>query len=290
MTQILKDVLKPYQERAEQALFSHYHLFGSPTKLQEACIYALSRPGKRFRPALVWMVADALNSTFDVTYAALAVEYFHTASLIADDLPCMDDEEERRGSPTVHRLFGEATALLASYALIAEGYALLGRNGELFRKAGGANDGLVLSLVLQHAGRTTGIEGASGGQFLDLYPPEETLEVYRETVLKKTISLFEMSFLFGWLFGGGSLDKIEEVKKAAYHYGLAFQIADDFGDLEKDQSLGRTMNLVLLMGKERAYKVFQEELAAYRNQLQSLSIESPELLAIAEGINLGSTQ
>ena len=284
MTEILKETLRPYQERAETALVEHYSVFGAPSKLQEACIYAISRGGKRFRPALVWMVADALESSYDVTPAALAVEYFHTASLIADDLPCMDDELERRGSPALHRAFGEATALLASYALIAEGYAALGRNGELFRKAGGSNDARVLALILEHAGRTTGIEGASGGQYLDLYPPEETLAVYKETVLKKTISLFEMSFIFGWLFGGGSPERIEEVKKAAYHYGMAFQIADDFGDLEKDQSLGRTMNLVLLMGKEKAYQLFQEELTNYRKQLTSLGIDSPALLALAEGI------
>lgn len=286
MTASLKAALRPYQERAEKEILHHSFRFGSPTKLQEACLYALSHGGKRFRPALVWMVADALGKGLDVTPAALAVEYFHTASLIADDLPCMDDEEERRGSPTVHRMFGEATALLASYALIAEGYASLGRNGELFSKAGGKESAHVLALILEHAGRTTGIEGASGGQFIDLYPPEETLEVYRETVLKKTISLFEMSLIFGWLFGGGSPDRMEEIKKAAYHYGLAFQIADDFGDLEKDQSLGRTMNLVLLMGKEKAYQVFQEELQAYRQQLKILGIESPQLLAIADGIQI----
>lgn len=286
MSASLKAALRPFQERAEKELVNHSFRFGSSNKLQEACLYALSHGGKRFRPALVWMVADALGKRLDVTPAALAVEYFHTASLIADDLPCMDDEEERRGSPTVHRMFGEATALLASYALIAEGYAALGRNGEIFCKAGGKDSAHVLALILEHAGRTTGIEGASGGQFIDLYPPEETLEVYRETVLKKTISLFEMSLIFGWLFGGGSPDRIEEVKKAAYHYGLAFQIADDFGDLEKDQSLGRTMNLVLLMGKEKAYQVFQEELANYRKQLKVLGIESPELLAIADGIQM----
>jgi geranylgeranyl diphosphate synthase type II len=286
MSASLKEALRPYQERAEKELLNHSFRFGSPTKLQEACLYALSHGGKRFRPALVWMVADALGKRLDVTPAALAVEYFHTASLIADDLPCMDDEEERRGSPTVHRMFGEATALLASYALIAEGYAALGRNGELFSRAGGKESAHVLALILEHAGRTTGIEGASGGQFIDLYPPEETLEVYRETVLKKTISLFEMSLIFGWLFGGGSPDRLEEVKKAAYHYGLAFQIADDFGDLEKDQSLGRTMNLVLLMGKEKAFHTFQEELNRYRKQLQVLGLESPELLAIADGIQI----
>lgn len=275
MKETLKQILAPYQERAEKALLERKEHFGSQSKLKEACLYALSHGGKRFRPALVWMVAEALNKGLDATEAALAVEYFHTASLIADDLPCMDDEKERRGSPTTHAVFGEATALLASYALIAEGYASLGRSNPSS-----------LALALEHAGRTTGIEGATGGQYLDLYPPEEDLKTYQETVLKKTISLFEMSFIFGWLFGGGSPQLLNEVKQCAYHYGMAFQIADDFGDVLKDLDQGRKMNAVLLLGSNEAAKLFQKEILAYKEKLNSLGIASKELLAIADGINL----
>ena len=71
------------------------------------------------------MVADGLKQGCDVTSAALAIEYFHTASLIADDLPCMDDDDTRRNRPSVHKVYGEATALLASYALIAAGYGAI---------------------------------------------------------------------------------------------------------------------------------------------------------------------
>lgn len=283
MTSLL-NILIPYQERAERALKENFHYFGESSKLQEACIYALSQAGKRFRPALVWMVAEALNSPIDVTSAALAVEYFHTASLIADDLPCMDDDDERRGSPAAHMVFGEATALLASYSLISEGYAFLGRNGQLLVDHKVPKSDQILIKSLEVAGRTTGIEGASGGQFLDLYPPHENLETYQKTVIQKTVSLFEMSFLFGWLFSGGNLDAIEKVRKTAYHYGMAFQIADDFGDIEKDLKQGRSMNAALLLGKEQAAKLFQTEITAYKNSLKELKIDSKALLAIAEGI------
>lgn len=285
MTEILKNALKPYQTRAEQALQSRYALFGSPSKLQEACVYALSRPGKRFRPALVWMVAEALKSPIDVTEAALAVEYFHTSSLIADDLPCMDDDDERRGSPATHRVFGESVALLASYSLIAEGYAALAKNASQLKQAGRSGEEILAQAVL-FASKTTGIEGASGGQFLDLYPPSEDYKTYEETVLKKTVSLFEISFILGWLFGLGSIERLDEVKKAAYHYGMAFQIADDFDDLQKDLSLGRKMNAALLLGKKEALEMFYVEIANYKSCLKKLGIESAELLMLAEGITL----
>lgn len=289
MTEILKNALKPYQEKAEQALKSHYSLFGAPSPLQEACVYALSRAGKRFRPALVWMVAEALKSPIDVTEAALAVEYFHTSSLIADDLPCMDDDDERRGSPSTHRVFGEAVALLASYSLIAEGYAALAKNAAHLKQAGIKSGEEILAQAILHASKTTGIDGASGGQFLDLQPPSEDYKTYEETVVKKTVSLFEISFILGWLFGLGDINKLDDVKKAAYHYGMAFQIADDFDDLKKDMSLGRKMNAALLLGKKEALQLFYMEIEKYKSGLKKLGIESAELLMLAEGITLPLT-
>src|SRR5690349_2210675 len=97
-------------------------------KLKEAIHYALTQKGKRLRPILVLLVAKALDPSKNVMKAALATEYFHTASLLADDLPCMDNEEERRGTPSTHVLYGESVAILASYALIAAGYQSIVEN------------------------------------------------------------------------------------------------------------------------------------------------------------------
>lgn len=79
------------------------------------------------------LIAKALNPSAEVSQAALAVEFFHTASLVADDLPCMDDDDERRNKPSVHKVYDEATALLVSYALISAGYEFLAKNAETLK-------------------------------------------------------------------------------------------------------------------------------------------------------------
>src|SRR5688572_22103732 len=115
-------ILEPYKQLIEQKLRESIDQLGPKTTLRDACEYALFSGGKRFRPALVLMIANALGYEVDVLPAAMGIEFFHTASLIADDLPCMDNDDERRNKPTTHRLYGESTSLLATYALISAGY------------------------------------------------------------------------------------------------------------------------------------------------------------------------
>ncbi len=237
---------------------------GPKSSLRDACEYALLSEGKRFRPALVFLMAEAIGKGRDVTYPALATEYFHTASLIADDLPCMDDEEKRRGRITTHLKFGESTALLATYALIAAGYGWIS-NGESQE---------VCSLALQSAAKKTGILGATGGQFLDLDPPLLTEESISEIIHKKTSTLFELSFVFGWLFGGGEIERLDTVKKAACHFGLAFQIADDLDDQEQDLLNGRAVNFANVVGTEKARTRLAYEKQQYLSAIQSLNIET----------------
>lgn len=277
--QSFQELLRPFKKQIESALNEAFH---NSSKLDEACRYSLEKGGKRFRPALVLMVAKALGKPFEVIKAALAVEYFHTASLIADDLPCMDDDDERRGEMSLHVAFGEARALLASYALIAEGYRLLAENGKDLEKSGLENGATIALAVIENASYNTGIGGAAGGQDLDLFPPKIDKDTYIETVLKKTVSLFEISFVTGWLFGAGSIDKLDKVKKAAYHYGMAFQMADDFDDYQEDQNEERLMNAVSLFGQKKAYEIFQEELKHYLELLEELSLNSAELIGLAE--------
>lgn len=272
--------LRPYQVSVENAMQKRIDIWGNPSQLQKACIYALSQGGKRFRPALAMMVADALPAKLDVTDAALAIEYFHTASLIADDLPCMDNEVERRGKPPTHLIYGESTALLASYALISAGYAAIATNTNLLKKHTPLADQVGV-LALQQAAYLTGIHGTTGGQHLDLFPPTQDLFSYKETAIKKTVSLFEISMLFGWLFGGGDPQKLSIVTEAAQHYGLAFQIKDDQDDLEKDILEKRTLNAYYLLGNEEAKALFESEIQAYLQCLNQLDIASEDLTALA---------
>lgn len=281
----LSKLLAPFQKKIEQNLKASIEALGPDSRLREACAYALLNGGKRFRPALVYIISKALNSTIDVTQAALAIEFFHTASLIADDLPCMDNDDLRRDKPSLHKVYGESTALLASYALIAAGYECLSKNASIIRDANCSfsnQSDRICVLALENATYNTGLLGATGGQYLDINPPNLDLETIREVLRMKTVSLFEISFVFGWLYSGGSAISLDLVKKAAYHFGMAFQIADDFGDKEQDIINKRLINLVNIYGEEKAFQVFSEELNLFKTTLKDLKLDAPELMILCK--------
>jgi geranylgeranyl diphosphate synthase type II len=263
-----------YRVRVEEALRSFIETMGEKNTLRDACEYALLNGGKRIRPILVLMIADALELGKDVMAAALSVEFFHTASLITDDLPCMDDDDLRRSRPSLHKVFGESAAVLASYALIAEGYGGIYRNG----LEGGEN----VLLCLEAATRCAGIRGATNGQFLDLFPPDSSLDTIRKIIYQKTVTLFEISFIFGWLFGGGKKEKLETVRKCSYHLGMAFQIADDLLDSDQDVSHQNSINIAIAIGKERALFLFEEEFNAFVCTLKELNLWSASFQEIAD--------
>ncbi|MCH9628116.1 MAG: Farnesyl diphosphate synthase [Chlamydiales bacterium] len=270
-----KDVLVRYQKPINEALLESFSSFGPKTGLREAVEYSLKNGGKRFRPAIVYMVASALGKEWDVTDAALAVEYFHTASLIADDLPCMDDDDMRRDHPSTHKVYGESTAILATYALIAAGYDRIRLNGQKL------NSAHLIPLAIENATYNTGIFGATGGQYGDLFPEELNEATVLDVIDKKTGTLFEISFVLGWLFGGGDPSMLDLVKKGACHFGRAFQISDDFLDLEQDTGKA---NFPGVVGCEKAALFLSEELKATKEALKKLRLDSPELLTLVEVI------
>lgn len=280
--QVLQSYQIQIEDKIQKSIPSN---LGPKTKLREVCEYALMNGGKRFRPALVLMIAKALGNQVDVSQAALAVEYFHTASLIVDDLPCMDNDDERRHKPSAHKKYGENLALLASYALIAAGYECIAQNAQKIGESSVPFSKLcdrICVLALENATYNTGLHGATGGQFLDIYPPDLSLETLYEVIQKKTVSLFEISFVFGWLFGGGDLNFLDLVKKAAKHFGMAFQIADDLGDVKQDEENQRLVNLAGVFGKDAAKKMFHEEIGQFFHTLKELNLAVPELQEIAK--------
>lgn len=279
--------LKRYRDLIEAACQKKIAILGPKSPLRDACAYALATGGKRVRPALVLMIADALNEGADASYAALAIEFFHTASLVADDMPSMDDDDFRRDKPSVHKQFGEGAALLVTYALIAGGYDCLRKNAEVVRQAdlpfSGMSDRLCV-LALENVAYNTGLNGATGGQFMDIAPADLSLPTIKEIIHKKTSSLFEISFVLGWLYGGGDPARLSEVKEAAAHFGLAFQIADDLGDMEQDVKNGRQVNTANLFGEDEARRMFQEEHAAFLLKMRRLGILSPAVLEVAAAL------
>lgn len=274
-----KDVLLPYQESIEGSIRAYTQQWTGNHLLKDACQYALLNGGKRFRPILVLMIAKALGLGADVSLAAIGIEFLHTASLIADDLPCMDNDDERRDKPSTHKVYGESVALLATYALISAGYECLVKNAQQIK-----NSGLPFSkqidqlcvLAIENVSYNTGILGATGGQFLDLYPPHLSVDAIREIIDKKTVTLFEISFVLGWLFGGGNTSSLSLVKECALHFGIAFQLADDLGDQEQDRINGRLVNLANACGLDLASRMFHEELDLFKNKMSQLGLYSGE--------------
>jgi len=202
----------------------------APAQLCGAAHYALLSPGKRFRPLLTLLAAEAFGApssrALDV---ACAIEMVHAASLILDDLPAMDDARLRRGRPTTHRAFGEAAAILASVGLLNQAFAVVAATEAL-----PADDRVALVATLAAA---IGFEGLAAGQALDLSERERSRTQAEIDLLnhKKTGVLMVAAAEAGALIGGASPAARAAVGEFARRLGLAFQIRDDLIDVEEGE-------------------------------------------------------
>lgn len=280
-TLINRPSFSAYLEKVDQKIIQSILSFGEKTKLRDACEYALMSGGKRFRPLIVILVAEALNHKLEALDAALAVEFFHTASLIVDDLPCMDNDDRRRDKPSTHKIYGESTALLASYSLMTAGFNKIHQNSETLKNSSyfSASSDTICSLALSTAAHCAGILGATGGQFFDLFPPDNSMETAQKIIAQKTGALFEIAFVFGWLFGGGDIKQLDLVKKLAHHFGFAFQIADDLQDIEQDKL---KLSVAHMLGPKKALETFQRELSSCCECLKALEILTPSFEKIID--------
>jgi farnesyl diphosphate synthase len=209
-----------------------------PMRLHQAMRYAVLDGGKRVRPLLVYAAGDVTDADSDACdRAALAVEFVHAYSLVHDDMPCMDNDVLRRGKPTVHVEFDEATAMLAGDALQAEAFKVLA-DGAL-----PASQTAALIRELAHASSTAGM---CGGQAIDLAAvgTTPTIAELEQMHRMKTGALLRAAVLMGALSGHASL-LTECTREALGRYGdaigLAFQIVDDLLDVEASTAeLGKT--------------------------------------------------
>ena len=213
---------------------------------EEALRHVLDNPGSLVRPRLVFQIATAYG--LDEQRArdlSIALEYFHTASLLFDDLPCMDDAEERRGVPCAHLAFGQAGAILAALALINRAYALTWRAvSECPQRA--------QAPVLAYIERCLGVEGVLNGQSLDLH--YATLPHTRETTeriaLGKTVSLIRLTLVLPAMLGGAAAREIQLIERIAMFWGLGYQIVDDLKDvLQGAEESGKTASRDMLLDR-----------------------------------------
>lgn len=218
-----------------------------PEKLHEAMRYSLLAGGKRVRPILCLAAFELVGGFGDAAMpAACAVEIIHTMSLIHDDLPCMDNDDLRRGKPTNHKVFGEDIAVLAGDALLAFAFEYIASSTK------GVEAGKVLR-VISELGKAIGSEGLVAGQVLDISNggvSDAGLDLLEFIHLHKTAALLEVSVVNGAILGGGSEEQIERLRTFARCIGLLFQVVDDILDVTKSsQELGKTAGKDLVADK-----------------------------------------
>ena len=232
-------IAKDFLESSRVFVDSHLELFlpkaGTPPAiLHEAMRYSIFAGGKRLRPALVFAATEAVGgSREDALPAACAVEMIHTYSLIHDDLPAMDDDDLRRGLPTCHKKFGEATAILAGDGLLTYAFEILTATP----RAEAVAD------IVRAVARGAGTQGMVGGQVLDLEgegkPP--TLITVAAIHAWKTAALITACCQAGALAGGATQKECEHLTAYGQNIGLAFQIVDDILDITSSpETLGKT--------------------------------------------------
>ncbi len=232
-------------------------------RLTAAMHHALSTPGKRLRPLLLLLTAAQLGESAETALdAACAVEMVHAASLVLDDLPCMDDAAERRGQPSTHARFGEDVAVLTSIALLNLAYSLLVRANHLPATAR-------LAMVEALSG-AVGLEGLVAGQALDLHEPVASLADLREAHHRKTGVLFMAAVTLGGLIGGANATEHLALERFAAELGLAFQARDDVSDAgEVDSSGAGRATLISLLGHDGAVREADGRLTAAKRALAS---------------------
>lgn len=219
---------------------------GLHARVHEAMRYATFAGGKRLRPFLVLQGARLFGVPEErARRVAAAIEAVHTYSLVHDDLPCMDDDDLRRGRPTAHRAYDEATAVLAGDALLTIAFEILSHEDTHPSAA-------VRCRLIAHLAQAAGSNGMIGGQMIDMQAPVQTFGVAEVIQLQrlKTGALFEFACEAGAILGEAGPAEDERMRLYARDLGLAFQIADDLLDVTgTTEQLGKTAGKDAEQGK-----------------------------------------
>ena len=247
-----QNTLNGYVDRFNNVLSDYLQSISSdiPSTLYEAINYSMTPGGKRIRPVLCYMVADMLGvDLFEVDNYAMAVEMIHSYSLVHDDLPCMDDDDYRRGKFSTHKQFGEATAVLTGDALLNLAVETCLNKNNLSNK-----DFLALKILFE----CSGASGMIKGQVLDLENQSNsfaTEQIMTNISINKTSKLILAPILISSIMADNAY--YNELKEYATLLGLLFQITDDILDVESTfNQLGKTPNKDEKADKTSAVKVY----------------------------------
>ncbi|NLL43922.1 MAG: polyprenyl synthetase family protein [Firmicutes bacterium] len=220
-----------------------------PEVLHESMRYSTLGGGKRLRALLAMAACLAVGGEIRSTSGlAAALEMVHAYSLIHDDLPCMDDDDLRRGKPTNHKVYGEAIAVLTGDALLTEAFAELARMPEKY----GVPYETTVRVVLELA-RGAGSQGMVGGQVVDISGQDQDLneDTLHYIHSHKTGALFKAALRGGALLGGANDEQLAQITRFAESFGLAFQITDDILDeTGQTEQLGKAVGTDQVLGKQ----------------------------------------
>lgn len=244
----LTDQLSQWQQRVNDALLRHLPAEDlNNTRLQAAMRYSAMIGGKRVRPVLTYATGEALGASPDrLDVPAVAVEMVHAYSLVHDDLPAMDDDDLRRGHPTCHIKFDEATAILAGDALQALAFTVLARNSDPTLSAETRVN--MISLL----GEASGVGGMAAGQAIDLEAVGRSLDLaaLENMHRHKTGALIRASVVLGAMTATAEDAMLQRLDAYAGAVGLSFQIVDDILDVVSDtQTLGKTQGADIALNK-----------------------------------------
>jgi len=247
----LSEYLKCKKAYVENGLSMVLKGFPQNSRITDAATYALMSGGKRLRPILCIAAAEAVStddSAMDgVLWAACALEMIHTYSLIHDDLPAMDNDELRRGKPTCHVAFDEATAILAGDALLTMAFEVLSAAANKQRK-----NPVRWLRIMELIARASGVHGMVEGQMRDIGSEGESisLESLKKMHRLKTGALIEASVCSGAIIAGGKRSLLDHLRTYAINIGLAFQVVDDILNVEGDPvRLGKSVGTDKLRNK-----------------------------------------
>ncbi|MCR4727154.1 MAG: polyprenyl synthetase family protein [Lachnospiraceae bacterium] len=234
---------------------------GLAEPLMDVMRYSVFSPGKRLRPIIMEETAALFGrDARELPFFMAALELIHSYSLVHDDMPCIDNDEFRRGRRTTHAVYGEPLALLAGDGLLNYAY-------ETASAAFNETDDISLvARSMQVLSRKAGIFGMVGGQSVDVRIEKNRDEIGERELLyihkKKTGALLEAAMMIGGILGGATREEIDKLKSAASSIGLAFQIRDDILDVEGNfENLGKTIGSDSANGKETYVTLFGMEKA-----------------------------
>ena len=280
-----KAELNEYVKKVDAALGEYLKPSDNPQKkIYEAMAYSVFAGGKRLRPVLLLEACKICGgSEADAMPFACAMEMIHTYSLIHDDLPAMDNDDLRRGRPTSHIKFGEATAILAGDSLLNKAFETMARS-----KSGNALK--AISIIAD----SSGTEGMIGGQIVDMESEGKDidLETLRYLHSLKTGAIIRSACVAGAVLGGGDEAAIKALDEFAINLGIAFQIRDDILDVTGTEAeLGKPIGsdneqgkntYVSLMGLEKSEELVTEYSAKAKNALEPFGEKAEFLLALTD--------